>query len=146
MARDWAEKSCGRFPQQIIAETLALIMKIFTTLKIVIWISIMVFFIGCKNEIKFDSAEWNKNGVDWQITEHREKMVSDLIKSDTLIGLDKISVIEVLGKPEIETEKKLKYLVREKYEWNIDTEYIKYLWVILDENGIATKCYVEKTK
>ena len=65
----------------------------------------MVFFIGCKNEIKFDSAEWNKNGVDWQITEYREKMVSDLIKSDTLIGLDKISVIEVLGKPEIETEK-----------------------------------------
>ncbi|CAN0602152.1 hypothetical protein [Maribacter dokdonensis] len=121
-------------------------MKIFTTLKIVIWISIMVFFIGCKNEIKFDSAEWNKNGVDWQITEYREKMVSDLIKSDTLIGLDKISVIEVLGKPEIETEKKLKYLVREKYEWNIDPEYIKYLWVILDENGIATKCYVEKTK
>ncbi|SNR47410.1 hypothetical protein SAMN04488009_2026 [Maribacter sedimenticola] len=106
----------------------------------------MVFFIGCKNEIKFDSAEWNKNGVDWQITEHREKMVSDLIKSDTLIGLDKISVIEVLGKPEIETEKKLKYLVREKYEWNIDPEYIKYLWVILDENGIATQCYVEKTK
>jgi len=127
-------------------EPLALIIKIFTTLKIVIWISIMVFFIGCKNEIKFDSAEWNKNGVDWQITEYREKMVSDLIKSDTLIGLDKISVIEVLGKPEIETEKKLKYLVREKYERNIDPEYIKYLWVILDENGIATKCYVEKTK
>ena len=91
----------------------------------------MVFFIGCKNEIKFDSAEWNKNGVDWQITEYREKMVSDLIKSDTLIGLDKISVIEVLGKPEIETEKKLKYLVREKDERNIDPEYIKYLWVIL---------------
>lgn len=77
--------------------------------------------------MKFDSAEWNKKGVDWQMTEYREKMVSDLIKSYTLIRLEKIKGTELLGKPEIPTDKKLKYLVREKYKWNIDTVYIKYL-------------------
>jgi len=107
---------------------------------------IFVFLLSCKSEVPFDSTEWNKKRVDWQVTEFREKMVSDLVKSDTLIGLEKTKIFELLGKPEIENENKLKYLVREKYSWNVDPDYLKYLWVDLNENGIATKCYVEKTK
>ena len=101
---------------------------------------------SCKNEYRFDSTEWKRKGVDWQVTDFREKMVADLIESDTLIGLKKVEIFELIGSPEIENENKLKYLVREKYVWNVDPEYIKYLWVELDNNGIATQCYVEKTK
>ncbi len=108
--------------------------------------TILVLLMSCKNEARFDSTEWNKKGVDWQLTDFREKMVSDLIKSDTLIGKKKIEIFELIGKPDTETDNKLKYLVREKYEWNIDPEYIKYLLVELDSNGIATKCYMEKMK
>ncbi len=115
-------------------------------MRIGIWISIFVLLTSCKKEVRFESTEWNKKEVDWQMTEQREKMVTDLIKIDTLIGLQKTKVTELLGKPELESEGKLKYLVREKYGWNIDPEYIKYLWVELDGNGIATKCYLEKTK
>tara|TARA_R110002051_G_scaffold324635_1_gene422811 strand:- start:7827 stop:8156 length:330 start_codon:yes stop_codon:yes gene_type:complete len=91
-----------------------LIMKIGTTLKIGILISLMAYFLACKSESKFDSTEWNKKGVDWQLAELRENMISNLIESNTLIGLEKNIVIELLGKPEIEKDKKFKYLVREK--------------------------------
>ena len=76
----------------------------------------------------------------------QRKMVADLIESDTLIGLKKSEILQLIGKPEIEHGNNLKYLVHEKYEWNIDPEYIKYLWIELDENGISTKAYLEKTK
>ncbi|WP_116771697.1 hypothetical protein [Maribacter litoralis] len=115
-------------------------------MRIGICISLLIILTSCKNEVRFDSAEWNKKNVDWEWTEQREKMVVDLIKSDTLIGLQKNKILELLGNPSTETEKKLKYLVREKYEWNIDPEFIKYLWVELDKNGKATKCYIEKIK
>lgn len=110
-----------------------------------ILIIIFALLTSCKNEVRFDSTEWNKKGVDWQVTDFREKMVADLVESDTLIGLGKVEIIELIGSPEVEKDNKLKYLVREKYEWNVDPEYLKYLWVELDKNGIAIKCYVEKT-
>jgi len=115
-------------------------------MKNAILIIILIFLTSCKNEVRFDSTEWNKKGVDWQITDFREKMVADLIKSDTLIGLNKIELFELIGKPGRVFDNKLEYLVREKYEWNVDPEYIKYLWVDLDKNGIVTNCYLEKTR
>lgn len=105
-----------------------------------------LMFAACKTDVKFDSEQWNDKAVDWQITDTREKMVADLIKSDTLIGLEKEQIFHLIGKPEFENGNNLSYLVREKYSWNLDPDQILYLVVKVDENGIATQCYLQNTK
>ena len=104
------------------------------------------FLISCQIDEPFNSDKWKEKGVDWQLDDKRELMVNHLILSDTLIGLTQKEIVELLGEPELTENGKLKYLVREKYEWNIDPEYIKYLWIELDSNKRATKNYVEQTK
>ncbi|MBU3821590.1 hypothetical protein KO566_05925 [Flavobacteriaceae bacterium XHP0103] len=93
--------------------------------------------------MKFDSKTWNKGGIDWQITETRENMVTDLIGSDTLIGLKKSQVIKLIGKPEFEERNQIKILVRERYSSDIDPHYISYLIIDFDNDGRAIKCYLE---
>jgi hypothetical protein len=102
--------------------------------------------ISCQNEIGFDSEKWNEKGVDWQLSDNREKMVSDLIKSDTLKGMEADQIILLLGEPEFKKEKSLEFLIREKHSFNIDPDYIKYLIVETDENGKATNYYVKTLK
>ena len=99
-----------------------------------------------ENNKPFDSVEWNKEGVDWWITDVREKMVKDIIQSDTLIGLQKDEVIKLLGRPEKIDSNKLYIFVREKYSTNIDPDYIKYLIVELDKNENVFKVSEYRTK
>jgi len=101
---------------------------------------------GCDNNQSFDSVKWQKKGVDWYLSDQREKMIEDLILSDTLIGLNKDAVIALLGEPEIAGDLRLQYLVREKYGWNLDPKYIKHLQIELDDQGKTIRYYVEKTK
>jgi len=75
--------------------------------------------------------------VDWWVTDVREKMVQDLLKSDTLIGLDKTTTIQLLGQPERIESHTFDYLVREKYGMNIDPIYIKYLSIEFNQSGNA---------
>ncbi|RYZ53872.1 MAG: hypothetical protein EOP49_06410 [Sphingobacteriales bacterium] len=86
---------------------------IISFLILIIWTAL-----GCKS--KFDSAEWNGKGIDWQWTDVREKMVDDLIDSDTLIGMDTAQVYKLLGQPEIATDSSRFFLIREKYTTDID--------------------------
>jgi hypothetical protein len=109
-------------------------------------ISLSLTIISCQNEVGFDSEKWNERGVDWQMTENREKMVSDLIKSDTLMGMETDQIILLLGEPEFKKEKTLEFLIREKYSFNVDPDYIKYLIVETDEKGKATNYYVKTLK
>lgn len=99
---------------------------------------------SCNKDVRFDSNEWNRGGLDWQITDTRENMVSDLLASDTLIGLTKPEVIKLIGKPEFDESNKIKVLIREKYTGNIDPDYISYLIIDFNQLGSAIKCYVEK--
>lgn len=99
--------------------------------------------LGCKS--KFDSTEWNEKGVDWQWTDVREKMLDNLIESDTLIGMDTSQLYKLLGQPESVTDSSRFFLVRERYTSNIDPDYIKYLNVIIDGNKVR-KCEVYQTK
>lgn len=115
-------------------------------MRYLIIISLGLTIISCQNDIGFDSEKWNEKGVDWQLTENREKMVSDLIKSDTLMGMETDEIIRLLGEPEFKKEKTLEFLIREKHSGNIDPDYIKYLVVEMDESGKANKYYVRKTK
>ena len=78
------------------------------------------------------------------MTDIREKMVDDLIESDTLIGMNQGQVIELLGQPRSVTKTELEYLVREKYGNDIDPEYISNLVIELDNEGRVEKCKVEK--
>ena len=99
--------------------------------------------LSCGTE-RFDSRVWNQKGVDWWMTDIREKMVDDLIESDTLIGMIQGQVIELLGQPRSVTKTELEYLVREKYGNDIDPEYISNLVIELDNEGRVEKCKVEK--
>lgn len=102
--------------------------------------------ICCQGKKEFNAEKWNEKGVDWQLDDTRENMVEDLISSDTIIGLSKENIIILLGEPEVMDESIMKYLIREKYTWNIDPDYIKYLIINLDGNATAIKCYVEETR
>jgi hypothetical protein len=108
-----------------------------------LFLVLFVITLGCKS--KFNSSEWNENGVDWQWTNVREKMVDDLVDSDTLIGMDTTQVYQLLGKPEFTTDSSRLFMVREKYTTNIDPDYVKYLNVIL-LNGKVRRCEVYKTR
>ena len=89
--------------------------------------------ISCNSKKEFNSQEWNEKGVDWWMTDIREKMVDDLIQSDTLIGLNKSQIINLLGQPEKEGNLEMKYLIREKYGLDIDPEYISMLAIKFNE-------------
>lgn len=87
---------------------------------------------SCNNDQPFDSEIWKHKGLDWYMTDFREVMVSDLINSDTLTGLSKTELIQLLGEPELKANNKFSYLVREKYERDIDPVYIKRLVILFD--------------
>ncbi|MFT4695350.1 MAG: aromatic ring-opening dioxygenase catalytic subunit (LigB family) [Urechidicola sp.] len=99
---------------------------------------------SCNSKQKFDSDEWKQTGLDWWMTDFREKMVDDLIQNDTLIGMNQEQVIELLGLPESENKAKLEYLIREKYGSDIDPEYISNLIIEFDEKGQVRNCKIEK--
>ena len=99
---------------------------------------------SCNSKQKFDSDEWKQTGLDWWMTDFREKMVDDLIQNDTLIGMNQEQVIELLGLPEAENKAKLEYLIREKYGSDIDPEYISNLIIEFDEKGQVRNCKIEK--
>jgi len=101
-------------------------------------------FLSCQNDIPFNSEKWNEKGIDWQLSDTREKMISDLISSDTLLGMNSDQIIKLLGEPEFEKEKSLEYLIREKYSWNIDPDYIKYLIIEMNEKDITKNIYIRK--
>lgn len=111
-------------------------------------LAVLLLLSSCfhKNNRPFDSVEWKNEGVDWWITDVREKMVNNLIQSDTLIGLQKEEVKELLGIPEKIDNNKLYILVREKYFTNIDPDYIKYLIVELNDFEKVFKVSVYKTR
>lgn len=110
------------------------------------WIlfSCLILFLSCQNDIPFNSEKWNEKGIDWQLSDTREKMISDLISSDTLLGMNSDEIIKLLGEPEFEKEKSLEYLIREKYSWNIDPDYIKYLIIEMNEKDITKNIYIRK--
>ena len=99
---------------------------------------------SCNSKQEFDSDEWKQTGLDWWITDFREKMVDDLIQNDTLIRMNQEQVIELLGLPESENKAKLEYLIREKYRSDINPEYISNLIIEFDEKGQVRNCKIEK--
>lgn len=99
---------------------------------------------SCNSKQEFDSDEWKQTGLDWWITDFREKMVDDLIQNDTLIKMNQEQVIELLGLPESENKAKLEYLIREKYRSDINPEYISNLIIEFDEKGQVRNCKIEK--
>jgi|GEM_PF-5746619 len=66
---------------------------------------------GCQNEVAFNSEKWKEKGVDWQLADTREKMVSDLISTDTLIGMNSKRIIDLLGDPDFEKEESHEFLL-----------------------------------
>lgn len=58
------------------------------TIQIILINIITLIWLSCESKHEFNSAVWKQKGVDWRLTDVREKMVDDLINSDSLIGLN----------------------------------------------------------
>lgn len=112
--------------------------------KILFLLILFIFFTSCTIKEKFNSETWKHKGLDWQMSDKREKMVDDLIKSDTLKGLSEKQVIQLLGEPQIQKDNTIQFLIIEKYEFNIDPEYISYVVVELDSNKTVKNYYIQK--
>jgi hypothetical protein len=109
--------------------------------------SVVTLLLGCsKYDKPFNGEEWNRRGVDWWTTDVRERMIKDIIESDTLIGLRKEEVIALLGKPEKTQGNTLYIFVREKYTRDIDPDYITYLIIDLDDHEKVRGVREYKTK
>lgn len=81
-----------------------------------ILISGCIMLLACEKSRTFDSALWKQKGLDWQMDPLREKMALDLLRSDTLRGMTRVEVRELLGKADYEDQNLSSYLVLEKYE------------------------------
>ncbi|MGB3466093.1 MAG: hypothetical protein WBA74_12520 [Cyclobacteriaceae bacterium] len=111
--------------------------------KLILLIIVLVASSGCKERKSFDAVVWQKKGIDWQMSDHRENMITDLIASDTLSKMSRDQVLELLGKPELIKGNIFQYLVREKYEYAaIDPVYISYLFIQFDESEKVSTYYL----
>ncbi|MEM8583992.1 MAG: hypothetical protein AAGF87_06980 [Bacteroidota bacterium] len=70
-------------------------------------------------------------------------MVQNLLDSKLLIGQDYDKVQDLLGKERIGEDSTVRYLVIEKYQWNIDPEYVTFLVVQFDSNMRAIDAFLE---
>ena len=70
-------------------------------------------------------------------------MVDDLLLSDTLNGMTRKEVIHLLGNPESENMNEMIYLIREKYDTDIDPTYISNLHVRLNDSGYVSTCTIK---
>ena len=102
----------------------------------------LLLFTGCSSRQEFNSDKWKSKPVDWWVTDIRESMVDDLVQSDTLIGMNRSEVTELLGDPELNSDGALSFLVREKYSSNIDPDYIKHLYIEFNNGGIVKNCMI----
>ena len=111
---------------------------------LLIFLAVTIGLLACNES--FDEEKWKSKGVDWQLSDSREKMVQDLVNSDTLLGLNKAEVHQMLGTPEMQAsnDSTMQYLIREKYSLNIDPEYIKYFTIKFDRNGLVKSYHLEK--
>ena len=114
-------------------------------MKKLVFLSLLILF-NCKSNSNshFDSKIWETEFGEIFITYFREKMIPDILESDTFINLSYKEIIDLLGDPEREKEFEMEYLIREKYEWNIDPEYISYLKLHLDSGKKVVKCEILK--
>lgn len=111
----------------------------------IIFLGLTIFlFSSCNMNNEFDSNKWKQKGVDWWTTDVREKMVDNLIESNILKGMNEEQVINLLGQPEYSKSNKFEYLIREKYGYDIDPEYISNLIIEFDINGKVSDYRIEK--
>lgn len=100
----------------------------------------LLFISACNSNHKFDSSKWKEKKVDWEMSDFRENMLEDLITSKILIGMKLEGVINLLGQAESVIDGELIYLVREKYDTDIDPQYISMLKIEFDKNSQVKKC------
>ena len=116
----------------------------YKTYKLSLMALIVSLITSCGSGSEFNSAKWKEKGVDWWMTDVRERMVDDLVNSDTLKNMDREQVLKLLGQPTSENDAELTYLVREKYSRDIDPDYIMYLKIELDDDGLVRHYEIEK--
>ncbi|GAB5551776.1 MAG: hypothetical protein Sapg2KO_13670 [Saprospiraceae bacterium] len=113
-------------------------------MKYLLSLIILSTIISCSTKKEFNSDEWINATGESLITDVREVMVEDIIESDLLIDKNRSDIEVLLGTEYYQTDSTMGYLVREKYGWNIDPIYIKYLNITIDDNGVARQVNIKK--
>ena len=108
---------------------------------------LIIFFLSCKNETKFNRYDWLKSVDGFYL--NRDRMINDLTLNHKLVGLSKNDIIKLLGQPEnyANTEEKtIYYNIETDYGWNIDPVYIKDLKIKFNQSGKVESFKIEETK
>ena len=85
-----------------------------------------------KEEIKFDKARWGM--MDRGEYPYREEMLHDLVYNDTIRTLEKVEIINLLGKPDRTNENHLYYTISLK-KLGFWTMHAKTLVIKISENN-----------
>lgn len=113
------------------------------------YISVVLIFviISCKNEMKFNSKDWNER--EDLFYSKRKFVVNDLITNHLKVGMRYDEIIRLLGKPSYESiqeNSEIHYEILEKYGWNIDPEEIQYLDIKLNKDSTFASSNIRITK
>lgn len=107
---------------------------------------LMVSSCGVK-EMKFDKSTWNE--MDDMFYANRESMVKDLMENHLQQGMTYYEVIELLGVHENYQnvdQNTIGYEIMVDYEWNIDPQKGKTLYIELTKDSFVKNYRLEKWK
>lgn len=112
------------------------------------YIPLILIFLSCNQNAKFDSAEWKNAGGEGIVLDTRLNMVKDLIESEVLLSKNETEVIELVGCPSrLNRQESVKYFpVQEIYGWDIDPKKMIFLKIKFDEKGKSVSAEMFSTK
>ncbi len=122
---------------------------------IILGIAIFSFVLSChKEKMEFDSSLWKPYESGVSIGEYRKKMVEDLVKNVLKVehrherSSTYKEVVELLGEPEsIDLNNGFaKFLVDEKFDYNIDPNGYVYLHLYFNKDSLLQKWVIVDTE
>lgn len=116
---------------------------------------ILLILLSCQNEVKFNSELWKPYESGVVDGKYRKKMVNDLVKNQIKTeqrNPGKSStyreIIQLIGEPEsIDTlQGKAKFLIDEKFDYNIDPNGYIYLELYFNKDSLLQKWILIETE
>lgn len=111
------------------------------------FILFFVVFVSCKQNVKFNKAEWVIIG-DCNTHPNREKMLIDLTENHKLRGLTYKQLVNKIGEPEkdVSNTNGIYYEIVTDYEMDIDPVYVKNLEFEYNNDSIITEFKISEYK
>lgn len=117
-------------------------------LKLIVLTTSLLVILSCNQNRKFDNSAWREKG-DLGTFPNREEMLKDLMNNHQLKGLTYKQLMELLGKPENDSDAEPNvacYNIVTDYGRDIDPVYIKNLQVKFNADSIVTEVAISEIK